>query len=86
MHLFDQFDQVGDKEEPQEDKFLKLQPDILSNEPKDEPTKEESAPSEEQPKQTGGFKIDLSIEEENKPKPESEEKPPESSPNNDVIT
>ena len=50
-----------------------------------QPKKEEPAGSETQPEQKGGFKLDLSIDEEDKPKPGPEEKPPESSPNNDVI-
>jgi len=67
--------------EPQEDKFLKLQPDILTNEPK----KEEPAPPEVQTEKTGGFKLDLSIDEEDKPKAGSEEEPSKNSPDNDVI-
>jgi len=67
----------------QVEQFLKLQPDVLANEPKkEEPVSEEPVSPEEKPNQTDGFKLDLSIDDfEHKPKAKPENEPPEDSDN-----
>jgi len=65
--------------QPEEDQFLKLQPDIISNKPE----KEEPTVSKDQTTDTDGFKPDLSIENNDiKPKTESEKEPPGNSSDN----